>query len=202
MTTTTTDKPTSATAAPKPVQGRRIDPSKLAPDFDNLPGEVVSTETCFWLGITEDIGIGQIDKAGLHFPYYNEAIETNNAGDPMRTPQVGCINRTVNRHKFDALCEILPRLVIRFEPDREVQIKPGVTRTVRRAKLLTIPTEAQIAGATTNGQRLRPYVKQPGDRPASEFLFFHHAPTGHRGPRGSQRPISETGLEWPESANS
>lgn len=200
MTTTTTNptptaqKPTAAA----PTKSTRVDPSKLAPDFTNIPGEVVASQKCFWLGITQDIGIRQIDVAGLHFPVRQERITHNDQGQQVRIPEDGALNKTVTRYHFDKLVEVLPRLVIRQLPPRRLETRPGKPeKELPRAQLIKIPSSEMIAGVTKNGQQLRPYVKQPGDRPASEFLFFHHAPNGQRGPQGSQRPISETGLEWP-----
>ena len=38
-----------------------VDPSRLAPDFDNIPGELIAEEFPFWLGVTADCPRGQID---------------------------------------------------------------------------------------------------------------------------------------------
>ena len=114
-----------------------VDPSRLAPDFDNIPGELIAEEYSFWFVIRPN-KIRNSDETG------------ENIGDP-----------------------------------------------VQRAKgqLIKIPDEKMIAGAADSGRRLKPYVKQPGDRPATEFMYFLHAPDKVRG--NKYQTISEVGLEWP-----
>ena len=59
------------------TQTTSIDPSRLAPDFDNIPGPLTAKEFTFWLGLTSDCPCGQIDVAGLHFPRAEEDIVIN-----------------------------------------------------------------------------------------------------------------------------
>ena len=177
-----------------------VNPTTLAPDWDNLPGEIVAEEYPFWIGVTADCPRGQIDVAGLHFPKVEEEITTNHTGQQVRVPKVGTVNKTVTKRHFLALVKVLPRLVIRQshaveEPTDGSGKNIGDPAERAKGRLIKIPTEDQILGI--DGQRkLAPYVKQPGDRPASEFMFFTYAPDGLH---GSQiRTIAEAGLEWPE----
>ena len=177
----------------------KVPASQLAPDFNNIPGELELTEHTFWLGVTADCPRGQIDVAGLHFPKAEEQIVINAAGKQVRVPVIGAINKTVTRLHFEELVKVLSRLVIR--PTKPVlQDGTGVNTgdPIERAKgrLIKIPDAKMIAGATASGRRLDPYVKQPGDRPATEFMFFVHAPKGVRGTE--YQTIAEAGLEWPE----
>ena len=177
----------------------RVSAAQLAPDFNDLPGELELTEHSFWLGVTADCPRGQIDVAGLHFPKAEEQIVLNAAGKQVRVPVIGALNRKVTRLHFEELVKVLPRLVIR--PSKPVAQDGSGENTgdpIERAKgrLIKIPDEKMIAGASEHGRRLEPYVKQPGDRPATEFMFFIHAPSGKRGVE--YQTIAEAGLEWPE----
>lgn len=179
-------------------QTTKVDPSTLAPDFDNIPGELLADEHTFWLGVTADCPRGQIDVAGLHFPKSEEQIITNDAGNQVRVPKHGAVNRMVTRHHFEELVKVLPRLVIRpmsvvHEDGSGENTKDPVQRA--KGRLIKIPDEKAILGASTHGRRLKPYVQQPGDRPATEFMYFVHAPDGHRG--NTIQTIAELGLEWP-----
>ena len=176
----------------------KIDPSRLAPDFDNIPGELVAEEYPFWLGVTADCPRGQIDVAGLHFPKKEESIVINDAGKQVRVPEHGTLNFTITKHHFEELIRLLPRLVIR--PHKQIASDNSGENTgdpVQRSKgkLIKIPDDAMIAGASESGRRLKPYVKQPGDRPATEFMYFTYAPDKVRGT--SYQTIAEAGLEWP-----
>jgi hypothetical protein len=183
----------------KKQNSNRVEAAALLPDFDNLPGDLQATYEAFHLGLTHDCPLGQIDVAGLHFPGYNEVIETNNAGQQVRTPGTGTVNRVVTRQHFDALVEVLPRLVIRFTSPRTDE--PGTGQNVgdpvsrRKGYLIKIPDERMIAGATAHGRQLKPYVKQEGDEPAAKFMFFLHAPDGLRHQRFVS--IADNGLDWP-----
>ena len=175
-----------------------VDPSRLAPDFDNIPGELIAEEYSFWLGVTADCPRGQIDVAGLHFPKKEEEIVINDAGKQVRVPQHGALNFTVTKYHFDELVKNLSRLVIRPNKIRNSdETGENIGDPVQRAKgqLIKIPDEKMIAGAADSGRRLKPYVKQPGDRPATEFMYFLHAPDKVRG--NKYQTISEVGLEWP-----
>lgn len=188
MTTTTETKPT------------HVDPSKLAPDFENIEGEIVANEHTFWLGVTVDCPRGQIDVGGLHFPKNEEDIIVNDSGKQVRVPKHGTINKTVTKRHFDELVKVLPRLVIR---PNKVRHEDGSGKNtgdpVQRAKgrLIKIPSKKMLADAEASGRALKPYVKRPGDRPASEFMYFIHAPTGHRSPDDRYQTIATVGLEWP-----
>jgi hypothetical protein len=175
-----------------------VDPSLLAPDFDNLPGELIAEEYTFWLGVTSDCPRGQIDVAGLHFSKSEEEIVINDAGKQVRVPKHGTLNMTVTKHHFEELLKVLPRLVIR--PSKAVTQDGSGENTgdpVQRAKgkLIKIPDDKMIAGVAESGRRLKPYVRRPGDRPATEFMYFMHAPEGVRGL--NYQTIAEAGLEWP-----
>jgi len=175
-----------------------VDPSRLAPDFDNIPGELIAEEFPFWLGVTADCPRGQIDIAGLHFPKKEEDIVVNDAGKQVRVPQHGAINFTVTKYHFEELCRLLSRLVIR--PHKVVnqdEAGENIGDPVQNSKgrLIKIPDDKMLAGASESGRRLKPYVKQPGDRPATEFMYFLHAPDKVRGTK--YQTISEVGLEWP-----
>tara|TARA_R110000824_G_scaffold142670_1_gene309921 strand:+ start:73 stop:708 length:636 start_codon:yes stop_codon:yes gene_type:complete len=175
-----------------------VDPSRLAPDFDNIPGELIAEEHSFWLGVTADCPRGQIDVAGLHFPKKEEEIVINDAGKQVRVPQHGAINFTVTKYHFDELVKLLSRLVIRPSKVRKNdETGENIGDPVQNSKgqLIKIPDEKMIAGASESGRRLKPYVKQPGDRPATEFMYFTHAPDKVRGAK--YQTISEVGLEWP-----
>ena len=177
----------------------KVSASQLAPDFNNLPGELELTEHTFWLGVTAGCPRGQIDVAGLHFPKAEEQIVINAAGKQVRVPVIGAINKTVTRLNFEELVKVLSRLVIRpSKPVLQDASGLNIGDPIERAKgrLIKIPDEKMIAGATASGRRLEPYIKQPGDRPASEFMFFIHAPSGKRGVE--YQTIAEVGLEWPE----
>lgn len=183
----------------QPSKSTKVAASRLAPDFNNLPGELDLRNHTFWLGVTADCPCGQIDVAGLHFPKAEEQIVINAAGKQVRVPVIGALNATVTRLHFEEMIRVLPRLVIR--PVKQVLQDGSGQNTkdpIERAKgrLIKIPDEKMIAGATTHGRRLNPYVKQPGDRPATEFMFFVHAPNGKRGVE--YQTIADTGLEWPE----
>lgn len=177
----------------------KVAASHLAPDFNNIPGELNLATHTFWLGVTADCPRGQIDVAGLHFPKAEEQIVINSAGKQVRVPVIGAINATVTRLHFEELIKVLPRLVIRpTKPVLQDGSGQNTKDPIERAKgrLIKIPDEKMIAGATASGRRLEPYVKQPGDRPATEFMFFVHAPKGVRGTE--YQTIAEAGLEWPE----
>ena len=178
----------------------KVSPARLAPDFNNIPGELTLNEHTFWMGVTADCPTGQIDVAGLHFPKSEEQIVINDAGRQVRVPVIGALNKTVTRVHFQELVRLLPRLVIR--PSKTItQDGSGqnIGGPIERAKgrLIKIPDEAMIAGAASHGRKLDPYIKQPGDRPATEFMFFVHAPSGKRGIE--YQTISDAGLEWPEA---
>lgn len=177
----------------------KVSASRLAPDFNNIPGDLNLAEHTFWLGVTADCPCGQIDVAGLHFPKSEEKIVVNDAGKQVRVPVIGAINKTVTRFHFEELVKVLPRLVIRptnqvLQDGSGVNIKDPIERA--KGRLIKIPDEKMIAGASEHGRRLQPYTKQPGDRPATEFMFFVHAPRGVRGTE--YQTIAELGLEWPE----
>ena len=177
-----------------------IDPSRLAPDFENIPGLITAKEFTFWLGLTSDCPCGQIDVAGLHFPRAEEDIVLNEAGKQVRVPKHGTLNNTVTKHHFDELIKVLPRLVIRFNKVIESDgVGENIGDPVQRAKgrLIKIPSESMIAGASEHGRQLKPYIKQPGDRPATDFMYFSHCPERVRGIK--YQTISEVGLEWPEA---
>lgn len=189
-----------------------VDPSKLQADFDSYEGLAVMEEHPFWMGLTADCPINQIDVGGLHFPKMEEEIVINNAGKQVRVPVVGALNYHVTRENFDALIEVLPRIVIRFtEPEIEEDENAmgpdgqntGQPRRVRRGYLVKIPTKEQIEANEKDirdnggrGRRLRRYVRQPSDRPASEFMFFQHVADKRRG--HNYQTIAEEGLNWPE----
>lgn len=186
MTTQTKNKTTS------------VDPSLLAPDFDNIDGPLVAEEYNFWLGLTADCPQGQIDVAGLHFPRSEEDIVFNEAGKQVRVPKHGTLNTTVTKYHFEELVRLLPRLVIRLRnaPAKE----DGGENTgdpVQRMKghLVKIPDAKAVTEAAAHGRTLKPYIKQPGDRPATDYMYFLHAPTGVRG--AEIQTISDIGLEWP-----
>jgi len=177
-----------------------IDPSRLAPDFENIPGLITAKEFTFWLGLTSDCPCGQIDVAGLHFPRAEEDIVINEAGKQVRVPKHGTLNNTVTKYHFDELIKVLPRLVIRFNKVVESDgVGENIGDPVQRAKgrLIKIPSESMIAGASEHGRQLKPYIKQPGDRPATDFMYFNHCPERVRGLK--YQTISEVGLEWPEA---
>jgi hypothetical protein len=177
-----------------------VSPAKLAPNFDELPDEIVSVEETFWMGLTADCPLGQIDVAGLHFPKKEESIVINDAGKQVRVPEIGGLDKTVTIHNFQALMEVLPRLVMRM--GKEVHEERGTGENTKhrargvRGKLIKIPTKEMIAESVDGvGRQLKPYVRRPGDVPATDFMFFHHAPNGVR---GHEFPtISEVGLTWP-----
>ena len=158
----------------------------------------MAEEYTFWLGLTQDCPQGQIDVAGLHFPRNEEEIVTNEAGKQVRVPQHGAINMTVTKFHFEELVRLLPRLVIRF---KKVVTKDesgeNTGDPIQRAKghLVKIPDEKMVAGAAEHGRRLKPYVKQPGDRPATDYMYFLHAPQNVRGTH--YQTIADVGLEWP-----
>ena len=183
MTSMSTKEQTTQTVAPA-----KVNPSALAPDFENISGELVADEHPFWLGVTADYPRGQIDVAGLHFPKNEESIIINDAGKQVRVPKIGTVNKTITRHNFDELVRLLPRLVVRVE---------RVATEDQRAKghLIKIPDAKAKADASESGRVLKPYVKRPGDRPATEFMYFVHAPSGRRG--HEFQTISEAGIEWP-----
>tara|TARA_R100000458_G_scaffold11201_1_gene8959 strand:+ start:3998 stop:4630 length:633 start_codon:yes stop_codon:yes gene_type:complete len=175
-----------------------VDPSVLAPDFDNIPGELVAEEYPFWLGVTADCPRGQIDVAGLHFPKKEEDIILNDAGKQVRVPQHGALNFTVTKHHFEELVRLLSRLVIR--PHKVIDADgtgENIGDPVQNSKgrLIKIPDDKMLAGASESGRKLKPYVKQPGDRPATEFMYFIYAPDKVRG--NKYQTIAEIGLEWP-----
>jgi len=177
----------------------KVAAARLAPDFNNLPGETHTSEHTFWLGITADCPRGQIDVAGLHFPKSEEKIVINDAGKQVRVPVFGSINAKVTKFHFEELVKVLPRLVIR--PSKSILQDASGQNTgdpVQRVKgrLIKIPDAKMIAGYAEHGRKLEPYIQQPGDRPATEFMYFIHAPKGVRGTE--YQPIAETGLEWPE----
>lgn len=180
------------------TQTTKVDPSRLAPDFDSLPGEVTTDEYSFWLGITADCPLGQIDVAGLHFPKNEERIALNNAGKQVRIPEHGAINFTVSKHHFEELVKVLPRLVIRpnqVRKDDNAGENIGDPVHNSKGRLIKIPNAQMIAGASDSGRKLKPYVNKPGDRPATEFMYFIHAPDKVRGLK--YQTIAEVGLEWP-----
>lgn len=182
-----------------PTKTTKVDPSNLVPDFENIPGEAVADEHTFWLGVTTDFPQGQIDVAGLHFSKHEEQIVTNPAGDQVRNPVFGSINRGVTKHHFKELVKVLPRLVVRFtKPVEQDSTGKNIGDPVSQAKghLIKIPNEAMMVGAETHGRKLKPYVQRPGDRPASEFMYFAYAPNGARGAE-VPKTIAEIGLEWP-----
>lgn len=181
---------------PKPT---KVDPSRLAPDFNKIEGDLEAKPFTFWLGLTADCPRGQIDVAGLHFPRVEEEIRTNDAGQQSRVQESGTINKTVNRHNFDELVRLLPRLVIRMtKVVTEASAGRNTGDPIERSKgyLVKIPDTKAFTDAAGSGRRtLKPYVKRPGDRPATEFMYFMHAPNGKR--EHEFQTIAVAGLEWP-----
>jgi len=181
-----------------------IDPSEFTPDFDNIPGDFTAVEFPFWLGVTADCPRHSIDVAGLHFPAANERIVKNETtGKQVRVPEHGTLNFTVTRQHVEALRRDLKRFVVRFR-DHPAVTNDGTGENIgdpveraRRGKLIKIPTQEQIdASVKSGGRAFKPYIKQPGDRPAADYMYFIHVPDRVRG--REIRTISETGIVWPE----
>lgn len=159
----------------------KINPSALLPNFKEHPGAAIAEEHPFWLGLTSDCPINQLDIAGLHFPKAEEEIVVNPAGKQVRVPVHGALNYHVSRKHFDDLVKVLPRVIIR-----------GAGAGGRK---FIIPDEKKIADAAVHGRQVKPYVRQPGDRPATDFMYFVHVPDKNRG--RDYQTVSTVGLEWP-----
>ena len=177
-------------------------PEDLLPDFDNIPGEFRATFHTFWIGLTPDCPRGQIDVAGLTFVKATEKITTDHVGKQVRVPSPGYLDHEVTKEKFERLAEELRRMVIR--PRHQINHDGAGENTrdpVQRfhGKLLKIPNEQTAAAMRENGRNVTPYVKQPGDRPAADFMYCVHVPEGQTRP-AEYVTISEAGLEWPEAA--
>ena len=180
-----------------------VDADALRPDFESHEGLAVAEDYPFWLGLTADCPVNQIDVAGLHFPKAEESIVINNEGKQVRVPVLGALNYQVTREHFDALVATLPRLVIRFT-DKEPEVDndgSGVNigdpiKRARKGYLIKIPTKKTIADAAESGQRKKPYIRKPGDRPAMDFMYFQHVADKQRA--NNYQTIADAGLEWPE----
>ena len=171
----------------KSNQTTKVDAASLRPDFDNYEGLAVAEDFPFWLGLTSDCPVNQIDVAGMHFPKAEESI---------------VINNEVSREHFNALCEVLPRLVIRFTDKEPEVVEDGsgvntgdAIKRARKGYLIKVPTEKTMENALEAGQKRKPYVRRPGDKPAMDYMYFQHVADKHRG--NVYQTISEAGLEWP-----
>jgi len=188
----------------------QVDGHLLVPNFDDLPGVCLGDEHAYWMGVTPDCPLAQINVVGLNFAKRNEIFVVdplNPGGQKIRVPAIGGLHRKVTADHILALREMLPRLVIRFahaeaeqkeEPGTGVntghQFKRGV-----KAKLVKIPTPAQIVIAQENGQRIPRYSREAGDRPAAEFMFFKLC-LDQEAPRREltvPESVAQGGIFWP-----
>jgi hypothetical protein len=154
--------------------------------------------------------IGQINVAGLNFPKRNEifmADPLNPGGQKIRVPSIGGLHKTITQDHILALREILPRLIIRFSgvetaQQEEVGTGTNIGHKFKRgvkAKLVKIPTPAQIVSARENGTKVPRYVREHGDRPAAEYMFFKLC-LDQNAPRRELTPpetIATGGIFWP-----
>lgn len=191
MNPTTQPKPEAKPEAK--TNKNKVSVAALEPNFAELPDEIQVFEKTFWLGLSADCPRGQIDVAGLHFPKLEEEIKRNQAGKQVRNPVIGCINKTVTRAHFDALVKALPRYIIRPHKDADLDDP----KSLAKGKLIKLPDPEAVHEGPEMRRKLKPYVQRPGDRPATEFMFFMHAPSGKRG--NEYQTIAEAGgLEWPD----
>ena len=161
----------------------------LVPKFDELPGVTGGDEHAYWMGVTPDCPIAQINIAGLNFPKRNEIFMVdpiNPGGQKIRVPAIGGLHKKVTQDHILALREVLPRLVIRFaaaQPEQKEEPGTGqntghVFKRGVKAELVIIPTPAQIVKAkkevekTGKNIRIPRYSRDVGDRPAADFMFF------------------------------
>jgi len=196
------------------IQTTHVDGNLLVPNFDDLPGVTLGTEHAYWMGVTPDCPISQINIVGLNFPKRNEifvADPVNPGGQKIRVPSIGGLHRAVTQDHIIALREVLPRLVIRFATETPgQQEEPGtgvntghVFKRQRKAELVIIPTSAQIVKAKENGTQVPRYSRHAGDRAAAEFMFFKLC-LDQAVPRREltcPETIFQGGIFWPEDIN-
>ena len=182
----------------------------LVPDFDTLPGEAFGDERAYWMGVTSDCPIAQINIVGLNFPRRNEIFVADPArpgGPKLRVPAIGGLHRKVTQEHIIALREVLPRTVIRFaaalptqpnEPGTGVNTGDSFKRAVK-ADLVIIPTAAQIVLAKENGTATPRYTRQAGDEPAAQYMFFKLCLDQDQPRRELSVPetIFDGGIFWP-----
>lgn len=187
-----------------------VDGHLLVPNFDELPGVCLGDEHAYWMGLTPECPIGQIDIVGLNFPKRNEIFVVDPlkpGGQKIRVPAIGGLHQKITQDHILGLREALPRLVIRFaNAESEQQEERGTGKNTGdafkrgvRAKLVKIPTPAQVADAIKNGTRIPRYVREAGDKPAADFMFFKLC-LNQETPRRELTPpetIAKGGIFWP-----
>lgn len=210
---TTTVPPTEPTAtpdaapAPKRTRKPRAKPAtnaqKLVPDFDKLP-HGVNAGMWYWVGVLNDAPKGQIDVAGVDFPKMEEIVSKGPDGKTQRAPVAGGL-RQLTKDKVEAICEALPRTIIRFYSGAKEEAGTGQNMgddyvRPRSGQLITIPSEKQMTEMRENGKSWSPYSKHKNDEPAACYMYAQLCDDQQNPVRGSVLPdtLDKTGLSYPE----
>ncbi len=181
--------------------------SDFTPDLDSFKGLAVTDEYAYYLGVTGDCPVTQIDCVGLNFPMRQEVFRPDpmHPGQRRREPVIGGMNKRINIDHIHALRECLKRMVIRFKDEPAQKEEQGTGKNIgadhqrlRRGKLVKIPTSEQLLLAQKERLHVNRYVRQPNDEPAVRYMYFKLCPDQANPARGHDfSTIEESGIIWP-----
>lgn len=182
---------------------------ELVADLD-AHGVTHERQVAYWVGVTPQCPVPQINCGGLNFPKINELLipRPGFKNEKQRVPVIGGLVRDMTADKLAALREILPRLVIRFTEDAGTHEEPGTGKNIgdahmrtRKGFVITIPTEEAVKDANARGIAIRRYVHQPNDEPAARYMFLTPCADQNEPRRGEVYPatLDKTGLVWHEA---
>lgn len=186
-----------------------LGPEVLRADLDAQPGLATARHYAYWFGLRADCPTDQIDVGGLSFVKSQELLRPKPGAEDeqIRVPVIGGMHKRVTEEMLLRLKQGLPRIVIRFRPQPEVREERGtglnvgdVVQRARKGYAITIPTQEQVAAARRAKRPIPSYYRQPEDRPAADFMYFHFCDNQEDPKRGSEVPptISEAGIYWPD----
>lgn len=202
-------EPVKKKAAPKAKAAgaaSRIPGTKLVPDLESLRSSI-ETSYAYWVGVLPSCPVEHIDVAGINFPKLNEDVSRDDVtNSTRRVPRIGAIVR-LTADKVKRIEHRLARTVIRFRPEPDQKNEPGTGENVskmphqrgRKGFLITIPTEEELRLRAERGLAARRYQQQPGDEPASRYMFAVLCENQAKPQQGMEypEPLEVTGLEWP-----
>lgn len=192
-----------------PTAKTAVAATALVPDLKTVrKTQGVGRQYLYWVGVTPSCPVASVDLAGINFPKINEQLIPNPAqpGRKMRRAVVGAIVR-LDEQRFRRMVERLPRTVIRFRdglPEDDAGASGAriddAAKTVRKGKLITIPTAEEIAQRRAAGKPTREYIPHENDEPAAHYMFAVLCADQDRGTRGDVYPptLGDVGLEWPD----
>lgn len=177
------------------VKTKKVTPEALAPDMAVADG--MTKRTKYWYGAMPDSPIDPIHVAGITFAKVMEVLSIGPGNETLRSAYLGCCSELTSE-QTQAFAKALPRLVMRTveraiggmsDGTQDTEVKdPTIIRT---GHILRIPSDDEVVAMKERGN-YRPYVRQPGDRPVSDFIFFIRQDM-----RGAEypAPVSQTGIE-------